>query len=113
MANWLDDLLGGNEPATKAQTATSAPAVHTVWIQTRPPSNGDCGGTEAGHYFVEGGVLSMCDEDGKPSGITERLTTGANERAVAGRLRRQAWMKEQGSSEQFNRPLDYSRLGNA
>jgi hypothetical protein len=112
MANWLD-LLGANEPAAKGEliAAPSAPTVQLVWIQTRPPANGDCGMTEPAHFFVDGDTVHLCSEDGKPSGASERLTTNGSARAVAGRLRKRAWEKETGAND-FNRPLgNYSRHG--
>jgi hypothetical protein len=121
MSDWLDTLLGerGSEPA-KAEPIAAAPLVHTVWVQIRAPSGrpGDCGAVEAGWYFVQDGAVIMCsDENGKPTGQSERLTTGGNAKAVAGRLRKQAWLREQGSagavSARFNRPLGYARSGNA
>jgi hypothetical protein len=78
-----------------------------------PPTNGDQGGTEAGHYYVEDGAVVMCSEDGKPTGQSERLTVGGSDRAVASRLRKRAWLAEQTDSTRFGRPLNYSRMGNA
>jgi hypothetical protein len=51
------------------------PEIKMVWVQTRAP-RGDVGGCEAAWYVVEDGVLSMRDEDGKPTGQTHRLEPG-------------------------------------
>lgn len=110
--DWLDELLSGQEAIPQAEPiARPAPrVVHTVWVQTRGPRNGDQGGTEAGHYFVTGDTVTMCDEAGEPTGKTHLLAAGENPRQIAGRLRRNAWLAEQGESD-FNRPLNYSPIG--
>jgi hypothetical protein len=111
--DWLDTLLErGNEAKRAHAEPAAAPerVILTVWIQTREPRNGDLGGTEAGHYFVADGVLTMCSEDGKPTGKTHRLEPGEDPKVIAGRLRRAAWLAERGESD-FNRPLDYARFG--
>jgi hypothetical protein len=87
------------------------PEIKMVWIQTRAPSNGDPGGCEAGYYCVADGVLTMRDEDGKPTGQTHRLEPGEDPRRIASRLRLRAWRKEAGASSDFNRPLGYARSG--
>jgi hypothetical protein len=118
MADWLDALFSGvQERGQEAEPAPprrgAKPLVQFVWIQTRPPANGDLGGCQAGHYFVENGEVVMCDEDGKPTGLREVVTVGGDPRAVASRLTKRAWLAEQGPSGRFNRPLSYGRLGNA
>jgi hypothetical protein len=112
MATWLDDLLGSNEPVAAQTTAPiAAPVVRLVWIQMAAPSGGNCGGTEAAHYFVEAGTVHLCDEGGKPSGQKERLSVGGNPRAVAGRIFKAAWRAATKESD-FNRQLgNYSRHG--
>jgi hypothetical protein len=112
---WLDDLIDGANAAKAEPTpepiAPAPPKVCTVWIQTRAPSGGDLGGCEAGYYSVANGVLTMCDEEGKPTGQTHKLAKGEDPKVVAFRLRRRAWLKEQGASSDFNRPLGYARSG--
>jgi hypothetical protein len=115
--DWLDNLIDRGNEAAKAKQQPEPAAVpdrtvHAVWVQTRAPTGSGLGGTEAGYYFVEGGLLVMCSEDGTPTGKTHVLKEGENPKAIAGRLRRSAWSAEQGESD-FNRPLGYSRLGNA
>ena len=115
MASWLDELLDrGNEAkVTQAAPATLPREVRSVWIQTRLPAVGDLGAASEGFYFVENGTVHMCDgPDGKPDGVSERVTVGGSERAVAGRLHRRAFEKERGEKD-FDRPLNYSRMGNA
>jgi hypothetical protein len=84
--------------------------VFCVWVQTRAPSGGDQGGCEAAYYSVADGVLTMRDEDGKPTGQTHRLEPGEDPRKVASRLRLRAWRKESGESD-FNRVLRYGSAG--
>jgi hypothetical protein len=109
--DWLDVLLErGTEAKRQAEPIERAPrVVLTVWVQTAP-RNGDLGRCEPGWYFVEDGVVTMCSEDGKPTGKTHTLAKGEDPKVIAGRLRRWAWLKEAGQSD-FNRPLDYARFG--
>jgi hypothetical protein len=97
MASWLDELLDRGQEAKVTQRAEpAAREIREVWIQTRAPSGpGDTGGCEAGWYYLENSTVVMCDPDGKPTGLSERLTVGGNEKAVASRLRKRARTKEQ------------------
>jgi hypothetical protein len=108
---WLDDLIDGANAAPEPPAEPRPPVVLTVWIQTGLPRDGDLGRTEPGHYFVEAGVVVMCGDDGKPTGQTHTLAKGEDPKAVARRLRRRAWLQEQGASSDFNRPLGYERSG--
>ena len=85
---------------------TAMREIKSVWVEVRAPSGlGDCGAAEEGWYYVDGDdVLTMTDEDGRVTGASERLTAGMNERAVAGAMKRRAWLAEQGASERFSRP---------
>jgi hypothetical protein len=53
------------------------------------------------------GVLSMCDDDGKPTGKPHRLGADEDPRALAARVKR-AEIEPRGS---FNRRLDYQPWG--
>jgi hypothetical protein len=52
----------------------------------------------------------MCTESGKPIGKPYRLADGDEERTIAGRLRLQAWRKENDRPD-FNRRISYPRSG--
>jgi hypothetical protein len=116
---WLDKYLEGTEAKQQAEpiAAQEPRVVRTVWIQTRPPRNGDQGGTEPGWYFVEDGVVVMCSEEsGEPTGKTHTLAKGEDAKQIAGRMRRSAWLKEQNvggvsGDADWNRPLSYARIG--
>jgi hypothetical protein len=48
-----------------------------VWLQTAAPRLPDFpGAAEQGFYFVNDGLLTMCDESGKPVGKPCRLEEG-------------------------------------
>ena len=49
------------------------PEIKHVWIQTLAPRGNDPGAAEIGLYFVENGVLHMCDEAGNPTGKNNGL----------------------------------------
>jgi hypothetical protein len=108
---WLDALLTPRQ-GTPEHPTPNEPLVQCCWIQTRPPQDGDAGGAEAAHFYVENGTVILCSEDGKPTGLQERLGAGGDPRAIAGRLRKRQWIKDRGESD-FSRPLHYARSGNA
>jgi hypothetical protein len=69
MASWIDDLAGhAAKSAKKKQPAKPKPAVCrvNVTIRASDPETGDPGAARFGYYFVEGDLLTMCDENGKP-----------------------------------------------
>jgi len=82
----------------------------SMWVTVAPPINGDLDAVVEAFWFVEGDVLSLCDEAGRATGQTERLTVGGSDRAVASRLRKREWAAETGESA-FSPPLNYSRHG--
>jgi hypothetical protein len=119
LADWLQELeppkpaavprASHETPPAIARPRQPKPEVKSVWVQTCAPLRpGDPGAVEAAFYFVAGGVLTMCDHDGKPTGKTRRLEDGDDERRIAGRLKLEAW---RGSTSDFNRPLSYPRAG--
>jgi hypothetical protein len=114
--SWLDQLLDRGMQAIKpvelvatkpARPRLTKPEVRSVWIQIRPPRDADLGAVEAAYYFVADGVLSMCDENGKPTGKEHWLEPNDNAHRIAGRLAREIWRKAAGISD-FNRPLHCS-----
>jgi hypothetical protein len=60
------------------------------------------------YYFVENGLVTLCDKTGKP-GEERRIGEGESAAYVAWRLAREARAAEAGSD--FNRPLHYTHLG--
>jgi hypothetical protein len=114
--SWLDQLLDRGKEAMRpvelpvakpAKPRGPKPEVRSVWVQTHLPQNGDLGTVEAAYYFVADGVLSMCDENGKPMGKEHVLEPNDNAHRIAGRLARDVWQQSTGTSD-FNRPLHYS-----
>jgi hypothetical protein len=93
-------------PARQPAKPQPAPAIKSVWVQTSAPIGpGDPGAAEPAFYFVSDGVLNLCDEQGKPSGKSVAVGSGDDPRRIAGRLKLEAWQKEQGGG--FNRRLSY------
>jgi hypothetical protein len=69
MASWIDDLAGhAAKSAKKKQPAKPKPKVERVNVTIRPsdPETGDPGAARFGYFFVEGDLLTMCDENGTP-----------------------------------------------
>ena len=67
MAGWIDKLeTHGRQAAKKKQPAKPKPKVERVIVTIRPsdPETGDPGSARIGYYFVEGELLTMCDENG-------------------------------------------------
>jgi len=98
MANWLEAAFGlGDEPepiAPPSRPRQAAPEVDSFWCVVAQPSGapGDLGETVPCSYYVEDGVLRLCDEDGE--GKRHVLAPGDDPRRVASRLRREAWQRE-------------------
>jgi hypothetical protein len=99
---WLDALerrareatgIAPVAPVRAIQTPTRAkPEVKSVWVQTAAPIGpGDPGAAEPAFYFVSDGVLTLCDEDGKPERQTHELKPDEDPRRIAGRLKRRHW----------------------
>jgi hypothetical protein len=67
--------------------------VQEVIVSVRPSNDrtGDPGEAAIGWYFVQDGVLTMCDENGKATGETELVTEGTNVEVVAARLTKWRW----------------------
>jgi hypothetical protein len=105
---WLENAFGIEPEPVAAPATRQAPEIKSMYVAVRHQSDapGDLGETVVAHYIVDDGVLTMCSEDGKPlDGQSHTLAPGENPRAVASRLRRQAWLRESGSD--FNRPIHY------
>src|SRR4051794_9924107 len=100
MANWLEAAFGlGDEaePVAPPPTPRQAPEVKGFVCVVAQPTGapGDLGETVDAWYFVDDGVLSLCDENGKASEAKPyRLAPGEEPRRVASRLRRASWQSE-------------------
>jgi hypothetical protein len=116
MANWnLEAIFGlGNEtePAPQPPKPRRKPDVKGCWVVVAHPSGkpGDVGKTVAAHWIVEHGILYPCDEAGKIGEKSHVLAPGDEPRAVASRMARAAYHREQPRSA-FNRRLSYPDLG--
>jgi len=107
MANWLEAAFGlADEAEPVAQPPREAPEVKSFWCVVAQPSGapGDLGETVVCFYYVDNGVLWLCDEKGNGGDKPHVLAPGEEPRRVAGRLRREVWHREPGRSA-FNRPL--------
>jgi hypothetical protein len=118
MANWLESAFGlGDEaepiaPAPRRQPPEVKSFVCVVAQPTGAP--GDLGETVDCFYYVDDGVLWLCDEHGKAGEKSHVLAAGEEPRRVASRLRREAWEREQGKiAKGFGRgqSLHYQPLG--
>ena len=113
---WLESSFGlGSEvepAATPAMPPRQAPKIQSCWVVTRQPSHeGDTGSTIPCHWYVDEGTVVLCDERGKATGEERRLEKGDNARAIAMRLRRQAWDRDSERSAFHSRPLRYEPSG--
>jgi hypothetical protein len=85
--------------------------VKSMWVTIALPSSAQpCGSVVEAFWYVDGDTVCLCDGEGRPAGVSEKLTVLGNERAVASRLRKREWVAESGASD-FNRSLNYSRGG--
>jgi hypothetical protein len=115
---WLDALerrareAVGSVPAAAPVRVPAepqaAPDIKTVWVQTAQPRNGDAGAAEPGFYSVTDDVLTMHDENGKPTGRRYALGATEDPRQVAARMTRDSWLA---NTPDFNRPINYQPLG--
>lgn len=114
--SWLDTIKGRAQEAKANPATRPAPKprqrreIKSTWFQTAAPRDGDAGSAEAVHYFVADGVLTICDERGKPTGKTAALAENDDARVIAARMGRAAWVAS-GVSSDFNRRLNYGPLG--
>jgi hypothetical protein len=80
-----------NRHVKPAVPAGPPPKVEGFYVTVRhSDENGDPGQIAIGWYFVQDGMLTMCDENGKPlEGLKpELLPDGVNPEAIAARLLR-------------------------
>ena len=115
MASWLDKLEKHGKQARKRKSdvtpAAPAPVVQEIIVSVRPANErtGDPGEAAISWYFVQDGMLTMCDENGKPLGDKETAAvTAENARAVAVQMTRRRWSESRASD--FDGPLNYGPL---
>lgn len=93
--------------------------IKSVVITTAKPSGpGDLGQVAEGFYFVENGVLTMTDRDGRPlrdentgRQHTVRLLPGDDEKWEAKRKTLQLNRANRDEMAGFHRPIRYRNLG--
>jgi hypothetical protein len=105
-----DRRARGDAPLETNDNSEPKPDIKLVWFQIRPARGDDQGVVEAAYYSVSGDVLTMHDEQGRPTGQTHRLGK-EDPQKVAGRLGRAAWIKDGREDNPFNGPLNYQPLG--
>jgi hypothetical protein len=113
--SWLDAIKSRAQEA-KAKEPEARPAravkprtnreIKVAWFQTKAPHDGDCGAVEAVHYFVEDGVVTICDERGKATAQKTALAETDDPRRIAARMGRAAWIAS-GAGSNFNRQINY------
>jgi hypothetical protein len=115
MAGWLDKLEKHGKQARKRKSdvapAALVPVVQEIIVSVRPANErtGDPGEAAISWYFVQDGMLTMCDENGKPLGDKETAAvTAENARAVAVQMTRRRWSESRASD--FDGPLTYGPL---
>ena len=116
MMSWVDQLAEHGKKRKRKATSDKPvsvgppPPVQEVIVNVRPsnPATGFPGEAAIGRYFVQDGVLTMCDENGKPLGEKETaLVTEANAHAVAAQLTKRRWAE---SRTNDYGPLNYGPL---
>jgi hypothetical protein len=66
------------------------------------------------NFYVDDGTVVICTPAGKPTEEEKRLAPGDDPRSVAKRLARDAWRREQKTTERvpgFGKPIRYRDLG--
>src|SRR5436190_11973614 len=108
MANWLEQAFGIGDEAESVAPPTKPrrvpPEVKGFICVVAQPSGapGDLGETVDSWYFVEDGVVTLCDQQGKPLTKTDddqvshsaTLAPDDDPRTVAYRMRRRTWSAE-------------------
>jgi hypothetical protein len=113
--SWLDKLEKHGKQARKrksdATPAALAPVVQENIVSVRPANErtGDPGEEAISWYFVQDGMLTTCDENGKPLGDKETaMVTADNAHVVATQITRRRWAESRTSD--FDGPLNYGPL---
>jgi len=96
----------GRRPASRERAKRE---VRPLWVQMAAPTcPEDLGAAEPVFYFVEDGLLTICDEAGRITGKSVRLGQSDDPPLIAGRLKRAALAL---THSDFNRRLNYQPLG--
>ena len=89
-----------------AAEAKAAPIeLHQVIVGVRGANGNDPGEATIDHYALEGGSLTMTDENGAPLGNPLPLELGDDPKVIARRETVMRW-----NEKRFNRRLDYPPL---
>jgi hypothetical protein len=119
--DWLEAAFGfGDEPESAAKPVEpprQARKVESCCVVVRQPAHeGDLGEVIDCHFYVDDGTVVICTAAGKPTEEERRLAPGDDPRSVARRLKRDAWRREQSTTERvpgFGRRLNYGPFGQA
>jgi hypothetical protein len=106
---WLDKLQEvAAGPAEARDAAAAAPEVHHVIVSVRP-SNGwnDPGEAARGYFTLQGGLLTMTNEKGEPSGAAIPIKPNEDPQAIARAEISRRWSE----NDWFDRRLEYRRIG--
>ncbi|HLG85141.1 MAG TPA: hypothetical protein VKY22_29435 [Bradyrhizobium sp.] len=95
--------------------------IRVVVVTTAKPSGpDDLGQVAEGRYFVENGILTMCNSDSIPlrdenngQRITSRLLPGESEKAAAKRLTLKIHRAANREMSGFHKPIRYPKWGGA
>ena len=93
----------------------------TVFVQIRPPKNGDAGQVVEGMYIVADGVVMLTDRESNPATdergrkYTHKLREGESPKVIAGRLTRElrTALRGAGPTAGFDGPIAYPKLNPA
>ena len=117
--SWVDQLAEHGKKRKRKATSDKPvivgppPPVQEVIVSVRPANDrtGDPGEAAIGWYIVQDGVLTMTDENAKPSDKPETalVTEGMNVEVVAARLTKKRWMSARSENDDFNRPIFYGK----
>jgi hypothetical protein len=84
------------------------PEIRQIWITTRIPTASEPEGAgETGFYFVEDGILRMCNEQGKPTGRHHKLWPEDDPHRLARKFTRDLWRQRTKAESSFNRQIVY------
>ena len=91
---------------------------NTVFVQIRPPKNGDAGQVVEGMYIVADGVVMLTDRESNPATdergrkYTHRLRQRENPKVIAGRLTGElrTALRGIGPTQGFAGPIQYRDL---
>jgi hypothetical protein len=111
--SWLEAAFGlSDEPEPAAAPAKrEPPKIESCWVVVRGPTgDGNYGSTVPCHYYVEGDALVICEPSGKAISH-HRLAPGDDPKAMAKRIGRHAWHRENEGSTFHTRRLYYEPSG--